>query len=260
MRLSKLLESGRFEFTKDLEDDELPPYAILSHTWGPDEGEVKFADVIGGTGQHKAGYRKLDFCAEQTRRDALSYFWADTCCIDKTNSVELNTAITSMFRWYQQAAKCYVYLPDVLCSHQATSDNDGGDWISDFRSSRWLTRGWTLQELIAPQVVEFFDRNGVKLGDKLTLERHLCEITGVPAQALRGRELSSFSMAERLSWQARRSTKKPEDRAYSLLGICGVSIIPSYGEGKDNAMKRLRAAIDDASKGVCSAPLERLIC
>jgi len=226
MRLLKLPEGGKFEFTKDLEDDELPQYAVLSHTWGPDEEEVKFAQIIEGTATQKAGYRKLEFCVEQTRRDGLSYFWADTCCIDKTNSVELNTAITSMFRWYQQAIKCYVYLPDVLCSQKATGDHDDGDWVSSFRSSRWLTRGWTLQELIAPKDVGFFDRNGVKLGDKLTLERHLCEITGVPAQALRGRDLSSFSVAERLSWQKRRSTKKPEDRAYSLLGICGVSIIP----------------------------------
>ena len=113
----------------------------------------------------------------------------------------------------------------------------------------WLKRTWTLQELPAPQIVEFYDENGIFLGDKATLEIHLCELTRVPAEALRGRSLTSFSIEERLSWQRSRDTSKPEDAAYSLSGICEVSMIPVYGEGKDRAMARLRKEIDDIHKG-----------
>ncbi|KAF2188908.1 HET-domain-containing protein [Zopfia rhizophila CBS 207.26] len=81
-----------------------PPYAILSHTWGSDNDEVIFKDLIEGTGNNKAGYQKLLFCGSQARADGLFYFWVDTCCIDKSNPNELTKAINSMFRWYQNAA------------------------------------------------------------------------------------------------------------------------------------------------------------
>lgn len=172
MRLLELTAGDDFRLLADREDYDLPPYIILSHTWSIDaDEEVLFQDLKAGTGKSKPGYRKLEFCARQTRRDGLRHFWVDTCCIDKTNSVELNTAITSMFRWYQNAVKCYVYLPDVVAFDE---DGEEEGWESDFRSCRWLTRGWTLQELLAPQVVEFFDHDGGKLGDKSSLERHPC--------------------------------------------------------------------------------------
>ncbi|KAK6364249.1 hypothetical protein LTR81_028102, partial [Elasticomyces elasticus] len=98
MRLLKILEGRHLELTNDLDDDDVPQYAILSHTWGPDEEEVTFKDFVEGTGEQKSGYRKLEFCRDQARRDGQTHFWADTCCIDKSNNVELNTAITSMFR------------------------------------------------------------------------------------------------------------------------------------------------------------------
>ncbi|KAK3615101.1 hypothetical protein LTR56_026802 [Elasticomyces elasticus] len=109
--------------------------------------------------------------------------------------------------------------------------------------------GWTLQEMLAPNVVEFYDKTGTKLGDKTTLERHICDITGIPAKALRGNPLSSFSIDERFSWQRSRNTKKPEDLAYSLAGVCEVTMIPVYGEGGEKAMARLRREIDEVSKG-----------
>ena len=99
--------------TKDLSTNEDLEYAILSHTWGPDNEEVTFKDLVDGTGGCKDGYKKIRFCAEQTIRDGLRYFWVDTCCIEKSNQVELNKAINSMFRWYGKAACCYVYLSDV---------------------------------------------------------------------------------------------------------------------------------------------------
>lgn len=251
MRLLQITLDGGLKLTKDLEEDELPPYTILSHTWGRDEEEVTFRDLYDGTSKDKDGHRKLEFCAKQTQKDGQRYFWIDTCCIDKTNNVELNTAITSMFRWYQKAEKCYVYLSDVASIYSDADDSGGSSWQSEFRSCRWLIRGWTLQELLASQVVEFFDKSGRKLGDKASLERHICEITGIPAEVLRGRPLSSFSIEERFSWQRNRRTKKPEDLAYSLSGICEVCMIPVYGEGWDAAMTRLRRKIQDASQGKC---------
>ncbi|KAK1807181.1 Vegetative incompatibility protein HET-E-1, partial [Friedmanniomyces endolithicus] len=113
MRLLKSLSGRDLEFTKDLDEDDVPQYAILSHTWGADEEEVCYKDFVDGTGEYKSGYGKLLFCAEQAWRDGHSHFWVDTCCIDKSNSVELNTAITSMFHWYAKASKSYVYLSDV---------------------------------------------------------------------------------------------------------------------------------------------------
>ena len=171
--------------------DDIPQYAILSHRWGSEE--ITLADITNGTGKSKAGYRKIRFCGEQARRDGLQYFWVDTCCIDKSNAVELQEAINSMFRWYQNAAKCYVYLSDVWARKRKASDwFSEYTWESAFRRSRWFTRGWTLQELLAPDSVEFFSQEGKRLGDKRALERQIHEITGIPVTALRGTPLSQF--------------------------------------------------------------------
>lgn len=99
MRLLKLREDGEFILVERAGRN-IPPYAILSHTWGADEEEVSFKDLIEGRGKNKAGYRKLRFCGEQAAKDALHFFWVDTCCIDKSSSSELSEAINSMFRWY----------------------------------------------------------------------------------------------------------------------------------------------------------------
>jgi hypothetical protein len=250
MRLLEINSAGEFTLTKDLVSDDIPRYAILSHTWGADTEEVTFKDLTNGTTASKPGYQKIRFCGEQARRDGLRYFWVDTCCIDKSNNNELSEAINSMFRWYSNAAICYVYLSDV--SRSASEGNDGSNqdtWELEFRKSRWFTRGWTLQELLAPASVEFFSKNNEKVGSKESLQRHISEITGVPVKALQESSLSEFSVTERISWQESRETTRKEDKAYSLLGICGVYMPLIYGEGRDNAFKRLREAIDAASKG-----------
>src|SRR6187402_1785944 len=156
MRLLKFKNDTEFSLTDDLIDD-TSPYAILSHRWGLDTDEVTFRDLIDGTGTGKAGYDKIRFCGEQAKRDGLQFFWVDTCCIDKSNSSELQEAINSMFRWYGEAAKCYVYLSDVSVPNPENSNQTStSTWELAFRNSRWFTRGWTLQELIAPVSVEFF--------------------------------------------------------------------------------------------------------
>ena len=252
MRLLKRSKTGEFSLTKDLvSDDMIPRYAILSHTWGADTEEVSFKDMMDGTGTSKPGYNKIRFCGEQVERDDLQYFWIDTCCIDKSSSAEVEEAINSMFCWYRNAAICYVYLADVsrlaLDAHGKPSQLL---WESSFQKSRWFTRGWTLQELVAPASVEFFSKEGEQLGDKRSLERYIREATGIPVKALRGSPLSGFSVVERMSWAEYRKTTRQEDKAYSLLGIFDVHVPLIYGEGAEKALKRLREEIDKASRGM----------
>ncbi|KAH7033954.1 beta transducin-like protein HET-E2C [Macrophomina phaseolina] len=236
MRLLRRNSNGELSLTRDLRgEDTIPPYAILSHTWGADAEEVTFEDLTYSTGKNKAGYRKIQLCAEQARQDGLQYTWVDTCCIDKVNKVELSQAINSMFRWYRDATRCYVYLSDV-----SGSDVEG----LNFRKSRWFTRGWTLQELLAPTLVEFFSQEWQRLGDKTSLMQHIHEATGIPHSALEGAPLAKFSVNERLSWNEHRQTKHEEDKAYSLLGIFGVYISPIYGEGTGRAFGRLHHEIE----------------
>ncbi|KAH8668244.1 hypothetical protein BGZ60DRAFT_376348 [Tricladium varicosporioides] len=243
IRLLQYNDDGELSLTTFFAGEILQEYAILSHTWEAEE--VTFEDLENGTGREKIGYNKIRFCGEQARRDGLQYFWVDTCCIDKSSSAELSEAINSMFRWYRESTKCYVYLWDVLSTAVNT---DGPTWEPAFRKSKWFTRGWTLQELIAPRSVEFFSKEGELLGDRSTLEPHVCEITGIPAKALQGCPLSDLSITERMSWAEQRKTTCEEDKSYSLLGIFDISMPVIYGEGGKKALKRLREEIDKASK------------
>lgn len=113
----------------------------------------------------------------------------------------------------------------------------------DLKHCRWFTRGWTLQELIAPPSVSFHTPDGRKLGDKKSLERILHKVTGIPLNALRGSPLSDFRIEERMSWSDGRETTCPEDKAYSLLGIFGIHMEIHYGEGEQRAFARLRELI-----------------
>ncbi|KAF2682496.1 HET-domain-containing protein [Lentithecium fluviatile CBS 122367] len=249
MRLLLHSNTGELSLTKEfLGDDIIPPYAILSHTWKDGE-EVTFKDLIDGTGQDKAGYKKIWFCGQQAERDGLQYFWVDTCCIDKSNYGELREALNSMFRWYRDAVKCYVYLSDVSTAKRKASDEVSEfAWEPAFRASRWFTRGWTLQELLAPSSVEFFSQEWNRLGGKRLLTKQIIKITGIPELALQGAPLSRFSINERLSWIENRRTKLEEDKAYSLLGILDVYIPPLYGEGMARAFKRVMDEMDKRDK------------
>jgi hypothetical protein len=255
MRLLYTANDGRLSWTDDLVGKQIPSYAILSHTW--DGQEVTFKDLKNHNNvedvdtELKGGYQKIFFCAQQAKRDGLDHFWVDTCCIDKSNSQELQEAINSMFRWYQNAKKCYVYLSDV--------ENNilDGEGESAFKRSRWFTRGWTLQELLAPRSVEFFSKEGARLGDKESLERIICGVTGIPVDALAGSDLSEFDVAERFSWAEKRQTTREEDGAYCLLGIFGIYMSLIYGEGKDNAIKRLQKQIHEAVEDVVGVSVSK---
>jgi hypothetical protein len=246
MRLLQRDSTGRFSLTEDIPDDgdTFPLYAILSHTWG--KQEVTFDDLNNNTGSSKDGYEKLKFCAKQAEQDGLRYFWVDTCCINKADAAELQHAINSMFRWYQSAVKCYVYLSNVSAAGQ--NQLSQRDWEPAFRSSRWFTRGWTLQELLAPRSVTFFSREGVRLGDKQSLKLLIHDITCITTQALEGNPLHEFGVEKRLSWVKSRQTTRKEDKAYSLLGIFGVFMPLIYGEGEVNAFRRLRNKINKSSE------------
>ena len=251
MRLLRRSNPGEFSFSRNfVGNDTIPPYAILSHTWGADTSEVTFEDLRNGTGKDKPGYEKIRFCGDQAGQDDLEYFWVDTCCINKADFTELSEAINSMFRLYRGAVKCYAYLSDVSSSKRKKGDqNSQKTWESAFRGSRWFTRGWTLQELLAPVSVEFFSKDGKRLGDRKSLEKQINETTRVPISALQGRPLSEFSIDERMSWMAKRETKREEDKAYSLLGILDIYMPLIYGEGEENAFLRLHRKISKASIG-----------
>jgi hypothetical protein len=250
MRLLKYGDDGRLTIAS-FDDGAIPPYAILSHTWGQDAEEVTFADLIQGDGKHKLGYTKILFCGDQAQQDGLQYFWVDTCCIDKPDKAELSSAIQSMFRWYQNATKCYVYLSDVSTKERkADSISTESTWEPAFRSSQWFTRGWTLQELLAPSIVQFFSQEWKKLGDKMSLKSLIHKITSIPPEALDGTPLSQFSINQRLQWRDGRTTKNEEDGAYSLQGILDVELAPVYGEGAAGAFRRLMDEIDSSKRCV----------
>jgi ankyrin repeat protein len=247
MRLLQLSESGELSLTKDKVDD-IPQYAILSHTWGNDDDEVTFEDLEKRLGKSKVGYTKLEFCGNQAKKNGIDYFWIDTCCIKKSSDAELSEAINSMFRWYQRAEICYVYLSDVSMSRDATNPRSlETTWHKEFRGSTWFRRGWTLQELIAPASVEFFSREGEFLGDKESLGKVIQEITGIPIEALRGGPLMGFTVEERLAWAKDRKTTRQEDEAYSLLGIFNIDMTVRYGAGKEKAFERLLRKISKSS-------------
>ncbi|KAI5365711.1 hypothetical protein J4E82_011248 [Alternaria postmessia] len=244
-----------FTPTQHFRGKTIPPYAILSHRWS--DSEVLIEDITNRTYKEKdEGYRKLEFCANQAAQDELQYFWIDTCCIDRWNNNERSKAINSMFQWYKGAARCYVFLSDVLVSTK-TALAQRNDWEASFRASAWFTRGWTLQELIAPVSVEFFSREGHPIGDKASLDQLIHEITNIPLAALRNRPLHEFSTSERKRWAESRITTEEEDIVYCLLGILGVSMPTTYGEGEESARSRLQAEVEAASNAPSIIPFSR---
>ncbi len=218
----------------------VPPYAVLSHQWGRTEDEVSFQDFVSrqATARQKKGWQKIDGCCRQALKHGFQYCWIDTCCIDKSSSAELSEAINSMYTWYEQAQVCYAYLMDV------PSNGNGANIDASFRSSRWFTRGWTLQELIAPRNLIFLTGDWNEMGNKIQLANVIQDVTRVPTHLIASDSsaLSRASVAQKMSWATRRQTTRIEDRAYSLMGIFGVSIPIIYGEGLA-AFRRLQEEI-----------------
>ncbi|KAK3688737.1 heterokaryon incompatibility protein-domain-containing protein [Podospora appendiculata] len=222
----------------------VPQYAILSHTW--DDGEVSFNDMkTPVVAMCRPGWAKIAGTCRLAAERGLAYAWVDTCCIDKSSSAELTEAINSMFKWYQRSTVCYVYLSDLRVPTSAMPESKA--YTEALHNSlgycRWFTRGWTLQELLAPGLVDFFDADWVSVGTTVSLLHQLAHITNIDRDVLSGATaLASVPVGRRMSWAAYRETTRPEDLAYCLLGIFGVNMPMIYGEG-DKAFIRLQEAI-----------------
>ncbi|ORY68401.1 P-loop containing nucleoside triphosphate hydrolase protein [Pseudomassariella vexata] len=249
MRLLKRSPNGDIKLISVKNDDDRPPYATLSHTWTNSQ-EVTYNELVAGAGKDKTGYAKIRFCMDRDAQDGIEYCWVDTCCIDRSIQQELQTAINSMFRWYQAAKKCYAYLLDAQVPKEVSDAQAFPiSWMESFRRSRWFTHGWTLQELLALASVEFFSEEGKLLGTRISLEQDFQKITKLPVEVLRGKRLSDFDSDEQIGWTANRTTSLREDKIYCLLGICGVFLPLIYGEGEVYAETRLREEIQRRKEG-----------
>lgn len=170
-------------------------------------------------------------CSIGIREQTGKHFQCDATASHKNSSI-----ISGIFKQYSLIKKspdsCYAYLSDV---HGSASDN--------IRKSQWLERGWTLQELLAPRTVDFYDANWENIGSKATLAEMLSQTTGISISALLGADLSAFTVADRMSWASRRRTTRVEDKSYCLLGIFGVNMPLLYGEGEERSFLRLQEEI-----------------
>ncbi|KAL8294856.1 hypothetical protein RB597_008296 [Gaeumannomyces tritici] len=212
-------------------------YLILSHTWGDDGDEVSYQDMGNPKmARRKKGFGKIKEICARARRNGIPYAWVDTCCIDKSSSTELSESINSMYDWYQRAVCCVAYLEDLRAGSDEAPENQ-------LRLCRWFTRGWTLQELIAPGSVLFVDERWNERGTRRSLSPVLSRITGISTAVLDGtRPLHNVAVAQRMSWAARRLTTRVEDIAYCLLGIFDINMPLLYGEGQ-KAFVRLQQAV-----------------
>ena len=204
----------------------VPEYAILSHTW--DEHEVSFQEFQSRPARNGPGWRKILNCCNLARSEGIEWAWVDTCCIDKTSSAELSEAINSMFKWYEDATVCYAFLSD----YQAESF--GCEISSEqLASCRWFSRGWCLQELIAPRRLVFYDQDFQKFQDRNEMAALLAEVTGIGRKYLVGDASYRYaSVAQRMSWLSRRQTTRVEDTAYCMLGLFEINMPLLYGEGQ----------------------------
>lgn len=199
-----------------ISEDECPPYAILSHTWGSEE--ITFQQWMGCRSpisspsnlSKNEGYAKIKSSMKQAKQNGIGWIWVDTCCIDKTSSAELSEAINAMFRWYANAKVCYVYLSDIKWQSNQTQLE------SDLYASRWFTRGWPLQELIAPSNAVFYSKEWRRIGSKSSLCRQISSVTGIDEKILRGGDLEDVCVAKKMSWA---SNRKPLELKIQLT-VC----------------------------------------
>ena len=228
---------------REFEGDDIPDYAILSHRWGDEE--VSYKAMQDGSAETLHGWTKIVSVCRLAKAQRLRWAWVDTCCIDKKSSAELSEAINSMWAWYRDAEICFVYLADVAVS--AFSSPQAGWWddptcAQTFVASAWFTRGWTLQELLAPMALVFYDSAWNRIAARPQVGGLICRATGIERDELEPGAFRRVSIARRMSWAANRETKRVEDQAYSLLGLFEVNMPLLYGEGR-RAFHRLQLEI-----------------
>ncbi|KAG1849880.1 heterokaryon incompatibility protein-domain-containing protein [Suillus subalutaceus] len=198
---------------------------------------LQFPDINQPRARNMPGYSKIEGCCIQANEDRYRYVWIDTCCINKSSSSELSEAINSMFMWYKKAQICYTYLDDVSRCDTL---------LEEFSNSQWFRRGWTLQELIAPNNVVFFSCDWEEIGSKSSFAPLIEQITGIDRGVLLMNYPEEVSVATRMSWAAGRQTTGVEDQAYLLLGLFGVYMPTIYREG-EKAFVRLQVEIMKSS-------------
>ncbi|KAL8713126.1 MAG: hypothetical protein Q9220_002647 [cf. Caloplaca sp. 1 TL-2023] len=251
----RLLNTSSLEFSEFF-DSNIPKYAILSHRWG--SREVSYKEMRKRSAPPGPGLTKIEnFCKMAMKLHSLEWAWVDTCCIDKRSSAELSEAINSMYKWYQRSSVCYVHLSDVELSPEESISWDIFGEPSQFRSyagfdrqfceSRWFTRGWTLQELLAPGEVLFFDINWAQIGNRSNLAEKISSITRIHEHylthfAIHG-PIMTASVAQKMSYASQRVTSREEDMAYCLLGLFDVNMPLLYGEGAAASFRRLQIEI-----------------
>lgn len=234
----RLIHTHTFELLEFLGGN-IPNYAILSHTW--EDGEVTLQDWKDPeTAKKKRGFFKIEMACEQARKDGINFLWVDTNCIDKTSSAELSEAINSMFSWYRQATICYAYLVDV--GPRPYPSLTPPHYWEQLDSSRWFTRGWTLQELLAPSRMVFYSYGWSRIGTREELAQVISKTTRIDEAYIRGKGIQYASIAQKMSWLSRRVTTRVEDMAYCMLGIFDISMPLLYGEGS-RAFTRLQEEI-----------------
>ncbi|KAK5169854.1 uncharacterized protein LTR77_005832 [Saxophila tyrrhenica] len=245
----RLLNVHTFEF-QEFHSSDVPQCIITSHRWVAGH-EASYKDILKRRNTHNTGYRKIQLFAKfiRSKIPGMDWMWIDTCCIQQDSSQEVSEAINSMLKWYRNAVMCLAYLADVHDPYAQRS----------FARSGWFRRGWTLQELLAPQHVVFITSNGIAIGAKTTIQgscvltsrslhKKVQSITGIPENLLLGYSRSEgVSVEERLAWMANRQTTREEDESYCLLGLLGVNVSVRYGEGREEARKRLLRKVKKAT-------------
>ncbi|THU76260.1 hypothetical protein K435DRAFT_611303, partial [Dendrothele bispora CBS 962.96] len=235
----RLLNTKTFQVEEVPAAAEPPTYAILSHTWEQDE--VTFQDIRDCQNlQDKAGWSKVWHACEYVRRYKFEWIWMDTCCTSANYllcSAELSEELNSMYKYYGDSRVCITYLSDISMEQNATKCDE------KLKESRWFTRGWTLQELIAPRFMVFLDQDWNMVGTRFYMQEVISEVTSIPVKVFELGELDEYSVAQKMSWAASRETTREEDMAYCLMGLFGVNMPPIYGEGGARAFMRLQQEI-----------------
>jgi len=213
-------------------------YVMFSHRW---EGKEPLLHDIQGKNVYElnpvGGMGKLQSFCKAARDRGYRWAWSDTCCIDKNNNIDLQESVNSMFVWYRHSVLTIIYLSDVLPSSKSGA----------LARSVWNSRGWTVQEFLAPRVVLFYQRDWTLYLDdqspnhkeSVAIMQELADATGINPQALVSFCPEMRGAREKLQWSSKRETTLQEDIAYSLFGTFGVHLHPIYGEKRQNALGRL---------------------